>query len=303
MIITSLTLVLFAEAILPIPLDVKYDKDKAALGKKLFFDTGLSKDGSISCASCHHLPGSGADVTAFSFGVNGAEGAIHSPTVLNSSFNFVQFWDGRSKDLKAQAKQPIINPVEMANDLPTVLAYVKTKPSYLKAFNKNYPQGLTEDTLLDAIAEFEVALFTPNAPFDKYLRGDKEALSQKEKEGYALFKDYGCISCHNGVNIGGNMYQLFGALSLYESKKDNLGRFNVTKNEADKYFFKVPTLRNIALTAPYLHDGGALTLKDAITKMMKHQIGALPQDKDIDKIEAFLKTFTGDSPTILGKEK
>ncbi|PHR59073.1 MAG: cytochrome B6 [Arcobacter sp.] len=299
----SINFLLLAEAILPIPLEVKYDKKRASLGKKLFFDSGLSKDGSISCASCHHLPGSGADVTPFSFGVNGTEGGIHSPTVLNSAFNFVQFWDGRAKNLQDQAKQPISNPLEMASSLPAALAYVKTNPAYLQAFNASYEEGLTEESLVDAIAEFEKALYTPNAPFDKYLRGDKTALNKEEKEGYTLFNEYGCISCHNGINIGGNMYQLFGALRLYQSKKDNLGRFNVTKKESDKYFFKVPSLRNIALTPPYLHDGSAVTLKEAITKMMEYQVGMIANAEDIDKIEAFLKTLTGDSPSILDESQ
>jgi len=301
-IFVSISLSLLAEAILPIPLKIDYNKGKADLGKKLFFDAGLSGDGTVSCASCHHLPGSGADITPFSFGINGMEGNIHSPTVLNASFNFAQFWDGRAKNLKEQAKQPIINPVEMGSSLSAVVSYVKTKPTYTTAFKANYQEGITEDNVVDAIAEFEKALYTPNAPFDRYLRGEKNALSKKEKEGYALFLDYGCISCHNGVNIGGNMYQQFGALSIYKSKKGNLGRFNVTKNEADKYFFKVPSLRNIALSPPYLHDGGAKTLKDAISKMMEHQIGILPEAGDINKIEAFLKTLTGETPAILNEK-
>lgn len=302
-ILVNIYVSLLGDAIIPIPLDVEFDKNRAALGKKLFFDTGLSRDGTISCASCHHLPGSGADPSPFSFGVDGEEGAIHSPTVLNSSFNFAQFWDGSVKNLQEQAKGPISNPVEMASDMASAVSYVKTRSEYAKAFKKNYKEGLTEETLVDAIAEFEKALFTPNSRFDKYLRGDKEALNEGEKKGYQLFQDYGCLSCHNGINIGGNMYQQFGALSIYESKKDNLGRFNVTKDEGDKYFFKVPTLRNIALTAPYLHDGGAVTLKEAISKMMEHQVGIVPQKGDIDKIEAFLKTLTGDSPAILDLEK
>jgi len=298
----SVNLSLLGDAIIPIPLNVEYDKKKAALGQKLFFDTGLSRDGSISCASCHDLPGSGADVSPFSFGVDGAEGGIHSPTVLNSFFNFAQFWDGRAKNLQEQAKQPIANPVEMASDMASAVNYLKTRPDYVKSFKKNYKEGVTEETLVDAIAEFEKALFTPNSRFDQYLRGNEKVLNEDEKKGYQFFQDYGCISCHNGVNMGGNMYQQFGALSIYKSKKDNLGRFNVTNIEGDKYFFKVPTLRNIALSAPYLHDGGAPTLKEAISKMMEHQVGIIPQEGDIDKIEAFLRTLTGDSPAILGSK-
>jgi len=293
----------FSEAIVPIPLSVVYDKEKASLGYKLFFDKGLSKDGTISCASCHSLPGSGADNIAFSFGVNAKEGAIHAPTVLNSAFNFSQFWDGRAKNLQEQAIEPIENPIEMANTIKAVLKYLSSKKQYTLAFTKNYKDGLNEENLVDAISEFEKALFTPNSSFDKYLRGDETALTKDELEGYELFKNYGCISCHNGMNIGGNMYQKFGALSVYKSKKGNLGRYNVTKDESDKYFFKVPSLRNIALSAPYLHDGGAKTLKDAIMKMMQYQVGIIAKDEDITKIESFLHTLTGESPSILKEGK
>jgi cytochrome c peroxidase len=289
---------LFSSNITPIPLHVEYDKQKAELGKKLFFDPILSKDKTISCASCHSLPGNGADVTAYSFGVNGTEGNINSPTVLNSSFNFVQFWDGRAKDLKEQALEPIINPVEMADTIPSVLKKLELS-SYKEKFSKIYKDGISEENLADVIAEFEKALFTPNSRFDKYLRGDKEAINTQEKRGYELFEDLGCISCHNGVLVGGNSYHKIGLFSPYKQDKPLLGRYSITLRERDKHMYKVPSLRNIELTAPYFHDGGAKTLKTAINFMQVLQLGISPKQEDTEDIEAFLKTLTGKSPKIL----
>lgn len=291
--------VLYAQHnITPIPLNVNYDKQKAQLGKKLFFDTILSKDNTISCATCHELPGNGANQTAYSFGVNGAEGNINSPTVLNSAFNFVQFWDGRAKDLKTQALEPIENPIEMASKMSDVIKKLK-KSSYKKKFNKIYKDGVTKDNLADAIAEFEIALFTPNSRFDKYLRGDEKAINEQEKRGFELFEDLGCISCHNGKLVGGNSYHRIGLFKEYKQDKPLLGRYEITKRERDKHMFKVPSLRNIELTAPYLHDGGAKTLKKAIELMLELQLGIEPNEKYIKDIEMFLKTLTGENPKIL----
>jgi len=294
----SLSLLYSQSNITPIPLDIKYNKQKAELGKKLFFDTILSKDGTISCSSCHILPGSGANQTAYSFGVNGAEGILNSPTVLNSSFNFVQFWDGRAKDLKSQALKPIENPIEMASKTPDVLKKLK-KSSYNQKFKRIYKDGVTKENLADALAEFEKALNTPNSRFDKYLKGDEKAINEQEKNGYQLFQDLGCISCHNGRGVGGNSYHRIGLFKEYKQDKPLLGRYSVTKRERDKYMYKVPSLRNIELTAPYFHDGGAKTLKDAITYMQELQLGIEPNDNYINDIEAFLKTLTGDNPRIL----
>jgi len=280
------------------PLSVEYDKNKASLGKKLFFDTILSKDDTISCASCHSLPGNGANTTQYSFGVNGAEGEVNSPTVLNSSFNFVQFWDGRAKGLKEQALGSIQNPVEMAENIPNVLKKLKNS-SYKQEFENIYKNGVTKDNLAEVIAEFEKALFTPNSRFDKYLRGDTGAISEEEKRGYQLFQDLGCISCHNGMSVGGNSYHKIGLFKPYKQNKLFVGRYAVTKRDRDKDMVKVPSLRNVELTAPYFHDGGAKDLKDAISAMLKLQIGINPQDKDINDIEVFLKTLTGQKPEIL----
>ena len=293
-----LSTLLFSTNITPMPLSVEYDKNKASLGKKLFFDTILSKDDTISCASCHSLPGNGANTTQYSFGVNGAEGEVNSPTVLNSSFNFVQFWDGRAKGLKEQALGSIQNPVEMAENIPNVLKKL-TNSSYKQEFENIYKNGVTKDNLAEVIAEFEKALFTPNSRFDKYLRGDTGAISEEEKRGYQLFQDLGCISCHNGMSVGGNSYHKIGLFKPYKQNKLFVGRYAVTKRDRDKDMVKVPSLRNVELTAPYFHDGGAKDLKDAISAMLKLQIGINPQDKDINDIEVFLKTLTGQKPEIL----
>jgi len=293
---------LFSSNITPIPLHVEYDENKARLGKKLFFDPILSKDKTVACASCHILPGNGADVVAYSFGVDATEGIINSPTVLNSYFNFVQFWNGRSKDLKSQALEPIINPIEMADTIPNVLKKLK-ESSYKKEFKKIYKDGVNKENLADVIAEFEKALFTPNSRFDKYLKGDEKAINEQEKRGYELFQDLGCISCHNGVNVGGNSYHKIGLFSPYKQDKNLLGRYEITKRERDKYMYKVPSLRNIELTPPYFHDGGAVTLREAIEYMQALQLGIKPNIKNTKDIEAFLKTLTGQSPTIMDTNK
>ena len=285
-----LAVTLFASSIEPIPVNLEYNYDKAILGKKLFFDKRLSKDNSISCASCHDLTKGGDDGLKFSVGIDGKLGDINAPTVLNSVFNFRQFWDGRAKDLAEQAKGPIENPIEMGHDFSKLLKVLKTS-SYEKSFKAIYEDGITKENLVDAIAEFEKTLITPNSAFDKYLRGDENAISTFEKEGFELFKNKGCISCHNGVNIGGNLYSKFGMLIDVDSK--NLGKYNVTKNELDKYYFKVPTLRNISLTAPYFHDGRYNDLKEAVKTMALVQLGRPVTDLEIEKIVAFLKTLNG----------
>ncbi len=274
----------------PIPLYVKFDYQKALLGKKLFFDNKLSIDESISCASCHDLETGGDDGLSVSFGVNGQKGNMNAPTVLNSVFNIAQFWNGRAANLKEQALGPIQNPVEMAHDFKKLIPKLKNT-SYDDEFKKIYPQGITKDNIADAIAEFEKTLITPNSRFDNYLRGDTSALSKKEKEGYELFLKKACIMCHNGVNVGGNHFSKFG--NLFTIKNNWLGRFEVTKKEQDKYYFKVPSLRNIALTSPYFHDGREPSLKKAVKLMAKAQLGRDIKDEEADKIVAFLKTLTG----------
>ncbi|NVJ52340.1 MAG: cytochrome-c peroxidase [Campylobacteraceae bacterium] len=271
-------------------MNIEYDYKKALLGKKLFFDKKLSKDNTISCASCHDLNNGGDDGLIFSVGINGKLGNINAPTVLNSIFNFRQFWDGRAKDLAEQAKGPIENPIEMGHDFASLVKVLK-RSSYKESFKAVYKDGITEQNIVNALAEFEKTLITPNSSFDKYLKGDEAAITAFEKEGFELFKNKGCISCHNGVNIGGNLYSKFGMIVDIDSK--SLGKYNVTKNELDKYYFKVPTLRNISLTAPYFHDGRYQDLKEVVKTMALVQLGRPITNLEIEKIVAFLKTLNG----------
>ncbi len=292
-----LSAILFSAPIKPIPNEIKVDPKKVQLGKKLFFDPILSKDGTISCATCHDLQNGGDDGLKFSFGIRGQEGNINSPTVYNAVFNFRQFWDGRAKSLKDQVRGPMENPVEMGHSMAEAVKVLKKSDTYRKDFNTIYLSGITEDNIADAIAEFEKVLITPDAPFDKYLKGDKNAISQQAKEGYRLFESKGCILCHHGVNVGGNFYNKFGIFK--DAKSTNLGRYNITKREEDKYVFKVPSLRNIALTAPYMHDGRIDTLKGAVELMTKHQLGRYMESGEIDAIVVFLKSLTGEIPIIV----
>ncbi|WP_321470223.1 cytochrome-c peroxidase [Halarcobacter sp.] len=290
LILISFAFFLNATNITPIPNKIDFDYKKALLGKKLFFETKLSIDNTISCATCHDLNNGGDDGLKTSFGVEGKIGDVNAPTVLNSVFNFSQFWDGRAKDLKEQAAGPIENPVEMAHNFYNLVKNLNNT-EYKKDFEIIYDDGITKENIVDAIAEFEKTLITPDSRFDKFLKGDETALTEYEKEGYEIFKNKGCIACHHGINVGGNHYNKFGVLSHIEST--NLGRYNITKDEEDKYYFKVPTLRNVELTSPYFHDGREDSLKDAVETMALVQLGRPITNEEINKIVAFLKTLTG----------
>jgi len=290
--------ILSAEPITPIPLSIEVDKQKVELGKKLFFDTILSADNTISCATCHDLQNGGDDGLKFSFGIQGQEGDINSPTVLNAVYNFRQFWNGRASDLAHQTWGPIENPIEMGNSFQKLISTLN-KTSYRREFLNIYEDGVTKNNISNAIAEFEKTLITPNAPFDKYLRGDKSAISQAQKDGYELFKTKGCIACHHGINIGGNLYNKFGVMKEVKSKR--LGRYEVTKKEADKYYFKVPSLRNVALTAPYLHDGRYDELEDVVKFMARYQLGRIVSQEEVDKIVSFLNSLSGETPVSVNK--
>jgi len=289
------------ELVSPLPNVINYDKQKAQLGKKLFFDPILSKDGTITCANCHDLESGGDDGMSTSIGINGQRGSVNAPTVLNSRYNFVQFWDGRAKNLQEQALGPIHNPVEMGSSLKEVVKKLNNNPNYTKLFKKIYDDGVTIENITDAIAEFEKALVTPDSRFDRYLRGEKNALNKEEKQGYKLFKSLGCISCHNGVNIGGNLYQKMGIFSSIPDK-NNTGRYKVTKNEMDKYFFKVPSLRNISKTAPYFHNGKEKDLKNAIKTMLQYQLGRDITKEENELLYKFLLTLDGKKPEILNEK-
>ena len=286
------------EPIKPVPMTIDLDRDKVSLGKKLFHEKKLSGDDSISCATCHDLKKGGVDGLQFSVGIDDQVGGINAPTVFNSGYNISQFWNGRAEDLETQVDGPVENPIEMGAKWDQVLKKLKDSPDYVRRFDAVYKDGITRENVKDAIATFERSLITPHSPFDRYLRGDDSALTEEEKQGYQKFKEYGCTACHQGVNVGGNLYQVFGVLNNYFQERgnitdDDLGRYLVTKDERDKHVFKVPGLRMVAHTAPYLHDGTAKTLRDAVDVMFKYQLGRVAPDEDKDAIVAFLKSLAG----------
>jgi cytochrome c peroxidase len=287
------------EPIQPLPQPLSLDPRTVALGKRLFHDPTLSADGTVSCATCHDLAQGGEDGRTQSIGVGGAVGEVNAPTVLNAAFNFKQFWDGRAGTLEEQVSGPLLNPKEMASDWSTVLATLRNDAEYAQAFDAIYPDGLTETNVRDALATFQRALVTADARFDRYLRGEIGAISAIERDGYELFKELGCVTCHQGVAIGGNMFQTFGKMADYFADRGNiqpadLGRFNVTGKESDRYKFKVPSLRNVALTAPYFHDGQAETLEEAVQIMARYQLGEELDEPDLQALVAFLHTLTGE---------
>ena len=289
-----------AEPLEPLPTQIDVNRAKVALGKRLFHDPRLSKDGTISCASCHDLASGGDDGEVVSLGVGGRTGLLNAPTVFNVGFNIAQFWDGRAETLEDQIDGPIQNEVEMASLWPDVVAKLEDDKEYPGVFASVYPgQGISRATIKNAIAEFERSLITPNSRFDRWLNGDEQALTRKEKVGYERFKYYGCASCHQGQNVGGNMFQVFGVLNDYFGRRGNttradLGRFNVTGNPEDRNAFKVPSLRMAVHTAPYLHDGSATTLRDAVDAMFEFQLGRTAPDSDKEAIVAFIKTLAGE---------
>ncbi|MDR2154933.1 MAG: cytochrome-c peroxidase [Burkholderiaceae bacterium] len=270
---------------------------KVELGKQLFFDPRLSRSGFISCNSCHNLSMGGSDNFKSSVGDRWAQGGIRSPTVLNASLNLAQFWDGRAKDLAEQASGPIANPIEMGSTHAEAEKTLNTIPGYRTEFKKIYSVdkiGIAQVT--DAIAAFEATLITPNSRFDKWLKGDKKALTDHELSGYKLFKDSGCVSCHNGPAVGGNSYQKMGLVNEYKTSNPATGRAGVTGNDVERMMFKVPTLRNVELLPPYFHDGSASTLAEAVDTMGWVQLGKKFTADETARIVAFLKTLTGDQP-------
>lgn len=282
------------------------EKDTAALidlGERLYFETALSADGTQSCNSCHRIDGGrgGVDNEATSLGVKGSRGDRNSPSVWNAGFHVAQFWDGRAADLAAQAKGPILNPVEMAvPDEQTAISNLK-KEGYEALFAevfKGEAEPLTYDNLAKAIGAFERTLITVDR-FDKFLAGDDDALTDIEAKGYQTFVQSGCASCHNGATFGGAMYMKMGLVNAYENTHD-MGRFAVTNNPADKFVFKVPSLRNITKTAPYFHDGAVASLDEAVSKMAWMQLGRKLSDQEVSEIVAFLGALE-DTHTITVK--
>lgn len=279
----------------PLSAAASADAARVELGRALFHDTRLSADKQLSCASCHNLATFGTDNQATSTGFKNQHGDRNAPTVLNAGLHLAQFWDGRAKDLSEQAKGPILNPKEMA--LPSAeaaVARLKAVPGYRAAFAKAFPgqkDALSYDNVGKAIAAFEGTLVTP-ARFDRFLAGDGKALSAQERQGLKLFMDKGCAACHSGVAVGGNSYMKFGMVSPYANTQD-LGRYAVTKNPADKYVFKVPSLRNVTQTFPYFHDGKVAKLEDAVRVMGKTQLGVNLTSTETHAITAFLGSLEG----------
>lgn len=275
--------------------------DAVQLGKELYFDPRLSKSQELSCNSCHGLDTYGVDNKPTSAGHKGQLGARNSPTVYNAALHIAQFWDGRAKDVEEQALGPILNPVEMAmKDDASVVAVVKSMPEYVASFKKVFPQDkdpVTYANIGKAIGAFERTLVTPSR-WDKYLAGDETALTDDERRGLAKFLDVGCNTCHAGAAVGGRDFKLLGQAKAWPSELKDNGRFDFTKDDADKHFFKVPSLRNVEKTGPYFHDGSVETLDEAVRLMARHQLGKELSDKDVKSIVAFLKSMTGELPKI-----
>ena len=289
------------EPVRPIDTQVDVDMEKVALGFALFHDTRLSVDNTVSCATCHALETAGVDNHQYSHGVDDQLGGVNAPTVYNAVYNFVQFWDGRAKTLADQAAGPPLNPIEMASpSFDHIIAKLKADKAFVKDFTKVYPDGITEANITDAIEEFERTLITPNSRFDKWLRGDDSAITADELAGYELFKKYDCATCHVGPNLGGQSYELMGLRKHYfadrgmELTNEDNGRYKETQLERDRHRFKVPGLRNIEHTWPYYHDGTRHTLDEAIYDMGLYQTGVEMAASEVDKIESFLLTLTGE---------
>lgn len=279
---------------------------KIALGQMLYHDKRLSKNQDVSCASCHEIDKGGADGKAFSPGHKGQLGGRNAPSVINAAGQFVQFWDGRAKDIEEQAGGPILNPVEMAMASPeAVLAVVKSMPEYIAAFQAAFPgeaDAVTYGNLSKAIGAFERRLVAKSR-WDKYLAGDDAALTDEEKTGALEFINAGCTACHNGVLVGGGMYQKAGLVKPWPNQKD-VGRAAISKNDAEKLFFKVPSLRTATKTAPYFHDGSAATLEAAIKQMAEYQLGKQLSDAQVAAIAKWLGSMDGQiAPALLAVPK
>jgi cytochrome c peroxidase len=287
------------EPVQPLPREVALDPDKVALGDRLFHDVRLSGDRTLSCASCHGLDKGGTDQLDVSVGIRGQKGPVNSPTVYNSSYNLAQFWDGRAADLQEQAAGPVENPIEMGARWDDVVEVLKEDPAYVEAFAALYDEGITKETATDAIAVFERTLVTADSPFDSYLRGDEAAITEEQKSGYELFKSAGCTRCHFGPALGGGSFERMGVTGDYfqarggEIQDVDHGRYNVTRDEEDRHAFKVPVLRNVAVTYPYFHDASAGDLSEAVRVMGRHQVGRDLDEEEIRLIVLFLESLTG----------
>ena len=295
----------------PAPADNPTTTEKVVLGKALFFDPRLSSTGTVSCNSCHNVMAGGDDNRAVSMGVNGKLGGRSAPTVWNSAFNSTQFWDGRANTLEDQAKGPMTNPVEMGmKNHDAVMDRLKTIDGYKVLFKQAFGNDkMTIDQAAKAIAAYERTLITPNSAYDKFVKGDKTALTSKQKKGMQLFADIGCASCHSGAAFNGQQGVEIGTpvLMKFPSFENNAyvkqydlmadkGREEVTGNKADAHMFRVPTLRNVALTAPYFHNGMVADLSTAVKVMAKTQLNRDLKQQQVEEIVAFLNSLNGEFP-------
>ncbi len=286
-------------SIQPIPQQQASSSTIMSLGKKLFNEARLSKEHSHTCASCHQLPLFGTDQEETYIGFHNVAGAINTPTILNVHYNFKQFWDGRAESINEVIDDHIFDKTIFNNDWDTIIQRLNDNPDYKTLFGEAFQDGITENNIEFSIKTYLTTLTTPNAPFDLFISGDAAAISNDAKKGFELFKQFGCISCHQGKNIGGNLFQKMGVYKNYFEEKQfisqsDLGRYNVTGKEKDKFVFKVPSLRNVTRTAPYLHDGTAKNLKDVIRIMAEYQVGQPIVEQEITYIVEFLKTLNGE---------
>jgi cytochrome c peroxidase len=287
------------EPITPVPVAQRLDADKVALGERLFHDARLSRGDRLACASCHVLAAGGDDGRAQPPGADGRPLTYNAPTVFNVALSARLNWRGNFRSLEEQAEAVLLDPRLMGTSWPELLGKLAAEPGYAGAFEAVYGKGPTSWQVLDALATYERSLLTANAPFDRYLAGARDALTASEAQGYALFKAYGCVACHQGANIGGNLFQKFGVFADPPAEKPALtpadqGRFTVTGLEDDRRVFRVPSLRNVAVTAPYFHDGRTTSLEEAVGIMAKSQLGRVLSEAEIGLIASFLRTLTGE---------
>lgn len=272
---------------------------KIELGKMLWFDPRLSLSGKLSCNTCHDLSTNGADTKPLSIGYAGRKGTVNSPTVFNAEKQIAQFWDGRAKTLAEQATGPITNPLEMAMTPELAEGVIRSIPGYRPYFEKAFgSKNPTFSEIAEALAAFETTLTTPNAPFERYLKGDKNALTQQQIDGLKLFRRSGCIRCHSGNLLGGTSFQKVGSVRPYVTDNSSKGRMDVSGKPWDEMMFKVPTLLNVERTAPYFHDGAVKTLPDAVKKMADIQLDMNLSEKQVEEIVAFLESLNGELPKI-----
>lgn len=295
----SIALNLQYEPVQPLIPPENLDPQKVKLGHDLFYEPMLSLDDDMSCASCHLLNDNGADHEAHTIGRNNMPLMVNTLTVFNSSMNHRQFWDGRAWTLEEQIDFVLANDMEFASNWSQVIKKLKQSKRYVSEFKKIYKDGISPENIRNAIATFERTLITTNSRFDRYLLGDSSAINEQEKQGYQLFKSYGCVACHQGRNVGGNMFMKFGVFGNYYAndkpgKNVNLGRYNISGDNNDRYVFRVPSLRLAVITAPYFHDGSVDTLANAIQIMAKYQLGRDIPLEDINSIIAFLETLPGE---------